>query len=325
MKAAVYYENGGPDVLRYEDVSDPVCPEAGVLVDVEVISLEGGDTLHRSRTPFSDMPHIVGYQCAGTVCEVGPAVKHRKVGDRVVALVPNGSHAEIVAAPEATTWLVPEGADLVQVACVPVAFGTAHEALFALGGLQKGQRVLVHAGAGGVGLAAIQLAAAVGAEVLTSASSDEKLERLRAFGAKHLINYAAGPFDAAVTAAVGRDAVHLVIDSVGGKTLQESVGCLAYKGRIVSLGVAGRDFTPFNPLPLWGKNALVNGMSLMTSLRNEPARTHGVIAECIARVASGELRVVVEHRYALADAAKAHAHIERRSVFGRVVMLPRGV
>jgi NADPH2:quinone reductase len=207
---------------------------------------------------------------------------------------------------------------------VPVAFGTAHEALFALGGLAKGQRVLVHAGAGGVGLAAIQLARAAGAEVITTASSDEKLARLREFGATHLVNYKAGSFSDAVAAAVGRDAVDLVIDTVGGKTLQESVACLRYKGRIVNLGMAGRDPTPFNPLPMWGKNASLTGMSLMTSLRNEHARTYGVIQECIARVASGELRVVIERSYPLAEAAKAHAHIEDRSVFGRIVMLPKG-
>jgi NADPH:quinone reductase len=325
MKAAVYYQNGPPDVLRYEEVPDPVCPPDGVLVDVEVISVEGGDTLHRSRTPFTGPRHIVGYQCAGTVREVGAKVRARKVGERVVALVPNGSHAEIVAANEGTTWVVPEGADLTQVACVPVAFGTAHEALFALGKLAAGQRVLVHAGAGGVGLAAIQLAKGAGAEVLTTASSDEKLARLRDFGATHLVNYAAGSFSEAVARAVGPNGVDLVIDTVGGKTLQESVVCLRYLGRIVNLGLAGRDPTPFNPLPLWGKNASLIGMSLSTSLQNEHARTYAVIADCVARVARGDLRVVIERKYALADAAKAHAHIEQRSVFGRVVMLPRGV
>jgi NADPH:quinone reductase len=323
MKAAVYYQNGGPEVFRYEEVPDPICPPEGVLVDVEVISVEGGDTLHRARSPFVGERHIVGYQCAGTVREIGARVRHRKVGDRVVALVPSGSHAEVVAAMEATTWPVPEGADLVQVACVPVAFGTAHEALFALGNLAHGQRVLVHAGAGGVGLAAIQLAKAAGAEVLTTASSDEKLARLRAFGAAHLINYKTGSFNDAITAAIGPNAVDLVIDTVGGKTLQESVACLRYRGRIVNLGLAGRDGLPFNPLPLWGKNASLVGLSLMTSLQNELARTRGVIAECIARVVAGDLRVVIEQKYALADAAKAHAHIEQRSVFGRVVMLPR--
>jgi NADPH:quinone reductase len=175
-----------------------------------------------------------------------------------------------------------------------------------------------------VGLAAIQLAKAAGAEVLTTASSDEKLARLREFGATHLLNYKAGSFNDAITAAIGPNGVDLVVDPVGGKTLQESVGCLRYRGRIVNLGMAGRDGAPFNPLPLWGKNGSLIGMSLMTSLSNEHARTYAVIAECIARVARGELRVVIEQRYALADAAKAHAHIEGRSVFGRVVMLPRG-
>jgi NADPH2:quinone reductase len=324
VKAAVYYENGGPEVLRYEEVPEPVCPRDGVLVDVEVISVEGGDTFHRARTPFTDRPHIVGYQCAGTVREVGPEVGGRKVGDRVVALAPNGSHAEVMAARETGTWAVPAGADLTAVACVPVAFGTAHEALFALGQLTRGQRVLVHAGAGGVGLAAIQFAKAAGAEVLATASSDEKLQRLREFGAMHLINYLTGSFDEAITRAIGREAVDLVIDTVGGKTLQESVNCLRYGGRIISLGVAGRDFSLFNPLALWGKNASLIGMSLLSSRRNEPARTYGLIAECIARVASGELRVVIAHEYALADAAKAHAHSEQRSVFGRIVMRPRG-
>src|SRR5262249_32678506 len=223
-----------------------------------------------------------------------------------------------------STWLLPDGADLAAVACVPVAFGTAHEALFALGKLEKGQRVLVHAGAGGVGLAAIQLARAAGAEVITTASSEEKLARLREIGAAHTVNYRTGSFVDAVAAAVGPNAVDLVIDPVGGKTLQESVGCLRYQGRIVNLGLAGRDPAPFVPLPLWGRNASLIGMSLMTSLRHEHARTHGVIAACIARVAAGELRVFIERRYPLAEAARAHAHVEDRSVFGRVVMLPRG-
>ena len=145
MKAAVYYENGGPEVLRYEEVPDPVCAPDGLLIDVEVISVEGGDTLHRAGTPLRKSPHIVGYQCAGTVREVGADAKGFHVGDRVVALTPSGSHAERVAATASTTWLVPAGADLLSLACVPVAFGTAHEALFALGGLAEGHRVLVHA------------------------------------------------------------------------------------------------------------------------------------------------------------------------------------
>jgi NADPH2:quinone reductase len=322
MKAAVYYENGGPDVLRYEEVPDPTCPPDGIVIDVEVVSLEGGDTLHRARTPLPRKPHIVGYQAAGTVREVGSSANGFTVGDRVVALVPNGSHASRMAARAATTWKVPSGADLTTVPCVPVAFGTAHEALFELGRLTKGERVLVHAGAGGVGLAAIQLAKAVGAVVLTTASNDEKLARLREFGADHGINYRASGLGDAVAKAIGKEGVDLVVDPVGGKTLQDSVPLLGYRGRIVNLGVAGRDFGAFNLLPLWGKNGVVIGMSLSTSLANEHPRAYNVIAECIARVAKGELRVVIDRKFALADAAKAHTYVESRAAFGRVVLIP---
>ncbi|HEV3192890.1 MAG TPA: zinc-binding dehydrogenase [Polyangiaceae bacterium] len=323
MKAAVYYENGGPDVLRYEDVPDPACPPDGVVIDVDVISIEGGDTLHRSRTPLPKRPHIVGYQCAGKIREIGPQVKGWRVGDRVVALLANGSHAERAAAKAAHVWAVPSGADLVQVACVPVAFGSAHEALFSLGRLVSGERVLVQAGAGGVGLAAIQLARAAGAEVLTTASSDSKLERLREFGASHGINYATTPLVEGVERAIGPNAVHLVVDTVGGKTLQESVSVLAYRGRIVNLGLAGRDASLFNPRALWAKNGELIGLYLFASLQNEHERAYRVIAECIERVARGELKVVIDKRFKLAEASQAHAYVEGRSAFGRVVMLPR--
>ena len=322
MRAAVYYENGGPEVLRYGEIADPTCAPDGVVIDVEVISVEGGHTLHRAHTPFTDRPHVVGYQCAGRVREVGAQVKSRRVGDRVVALTASGSHAERLAVRAAMTWALPSGADILAMAGVPVAFGTAHEALFALGQLTTGQRVLVHAGGGGVGLAAIQLAKAAGAEILTTASSDEKLARLRDFGATHGINYKTSPLIDAVAAAIGPNGVDLVVDTVGGKTLQDSVACLAYRGRIVNLGMAGRDPTAFNPYPLWAKNGALFGFSLTTSLKHEYARTHNVIASCIERVAKGVFQVVIDKKFPLSEAAKAHAYIEGRAAFGRVLLLP---
>ena len=154
MKAAVIFENGGPDVLRYEDVPDPDCPEGFVLVDVAAISIEGGDLLARAGSPPPATPHIVGYLCAGTVVETGAGVDSPAVGDKVVALNADGSHAERRAVPAATTWPVPDGLDPAAAACVPVAMGTAQECLFTAANLEQGQTVLVHAGAGGVGMAA---------------------------------------------------------------------------------------------------------------------------------------------------------------------------
>src|SRR5262249_9508916 len=130
MKAAVYYETGGPEVFRYEDVSDPVCDAGGVLIDVGAISVEGGDTLHRAGGELASRPHIVGYQCAGVIRAVGDQVGDRRVGQRVVAVMMHGSHAARVAVPAPMTWVLPDGLDLRLGACVPIAVATAHACLF---------------------------------------------------------------------------------------------------------------------------------------------------------------------------------------------------
>ena len=122
MKAAVYYETGPPEVFRYEEMADPPLSPDGVLIDVKAISIEGGDVLNRWHGQMPSQPWVVGYQCAGVVREVGANVTTFSAGQRVVAFVAHGSHASVVSAPVATTWLVPDGLDLQQAACVPIAF-----------------------------------------------------------------------------------------------------------------------------------------------------------------------------------------------------------
>ena len=124
MKAAVIYENGGPDVLRYEDVPDPDCPEGCVAVDVEAISIEGGDLLARAGSPPPAVPHIVGYLASGTVVEVGPGVEGRATGDRVVSLNAAGSHAAKRAVPAMSTWPIPDGLDAVEMTVAPVCLAS---------------------------------------------------------------------------------------------------------------------------------------------------------------------------------------------------------
>ena len=159
MKAAVYYETGSPDVFRYEDVPDPTIGAGDILVRVEAVSIEGGDTLNRLGGQLNAVPHVVGYQCAGTVVAVGERVEGFAVADRVVTVGIDGSHAELRAVPAAFAWMIPDALPTDQAACVPVPFGTADDCLFAFGHLAAGETALVHAGAGGVGIAAIQLAA----------------------------------------------------------------------------------------------------------------------------------------------------------------------
>src|SRR3954447_12801356 len=122
MKAAVIHENGGPEVLRYEDIPDPECPDGCVIVDAEAISIEGGDLLHRAGGDLPSVPHVVGYLAAGKISEVGAGVEGRAVGDRVVTLNAAGSHASKRAVPAPSTWPVPDGLDAARAACIPVAY-----------------------------------------------------------------------------------------------------------------------------------------------------------------------------------------------------------
>ena len=320
MKAAAYSRTGPPEVLEYVDVPDPELRRGGVLVRVEAISIEGGDTLNRAGGLMASTPHIVGYQCAGTIVDVGEGVTDRKPGDRVVATMAHGSHAELVSVPALTTWLVPEGADLVDIACVPVAFGTADDCLFEFGRLQAGETVLVQAGAGGVGIAAIQLAKRAGAVVLTTASSDEKLAAIADLGVDHGINYR--EHDAADEARrlTGGKGVDLVVDSVGGPTLAGSLRALAYRGRCITVGNAGRERQPLDVGPLMQGNQSLTGVFLGAEIATPRAQQS--IAGLIDDVAAGRLKVVVDRTFPLSEAAAAHAHIESRQAVGRVVLVP---
>lgn len=320
MKAAVYYETGAPEVFRYEEVPDPAMGANDVMVQVAAISIEGGDTLNRLGGDMTANPHIVGYQCAGTILDIGESVTDRVVGQRVVCSMMSGSHAELVAVPAAFTWPVPDGLDLTQAACVPIAFGTADDCLFEFGRLTAGETVLIQAGAGGVGIAAIQLAKRAGATVLATASSDEKLERLKGYGLDHGINYRTDDFaDVARQLTAGRG-VDLVLDSVG-TTLPGSMRALAYRGRISYVGNAGRDPQPVDVAPLMGGNQSIHGVFLGAELIMG-TRAHANIDRLFGLVAAGEIQVVVDRTFGLAEAAAAHAYIEDRLAFGRVVLIP---
>src|SRR3954453_7416532 len=322
MKAAVIYANGGPEVLRYEDVPDPECPGGHVVVDVEAISVEGGDLLHRAGAELPSVPHVVGDLAAGVVSEVGAGVEDRAVGDRVVTLNAAGSHASKRAVPAMSTWPIPDGLDAAPAACIPVAFGTAQECLFTAGGLETGQTALIHAGAGGVGMAAIQLAKQAGATVLGTGPSDEKLERLKEFGLDHGINYAREDFVERTREITDGRGADVILDSIGGQNLVDSIGALAYRGTLVSVGVAGRAGSDVEARALWNQNNTLRGVFLGGALLAEYPRVHAMIADLLERIAAGKLRVVIDRTFPLAEAAAAHAYIESRQAFGRVVMTP---
>ena len=320
MKAAVYYENGTPGVLKYEDVPDPVCHPKGVIIRVLAVSIEGGDTLNRWRGALVTRPHIVGYQASGEIVEVGAEVTHLKVGQKVATVDAYGSHAELRPVPARNCWPIPDGFDPRLAAVIPVAFGTAHDCLFEFGRLKAGETVLVQAGASGVGLAAIQLAKRGGATVLATASSDARLEKLKAYGLDHGINYKENEVPAAVMKVTDNKGVNLVVDSVGGPTLQGSILSLGYRGRVSMVGQAGREPMLVDVSSLMGGNRSLNGVFLGAEIMTD--RVHNMIQRLIEEAAKGEFQVVIDREFPLAHATTAHAYIESRQAVGRVLLIP---
>lgn len=320
MKAAVYDENGPPGVLREEVLPDPVPGPRDVLLRVQAISIEGGDILHRRGVPPPSARHVVGYQAAGVVEAVGPQVRSVRPGQRVAGFNWSGSHAELFVVPEHFAYPVPEGLDIQVAAAVPVTFGTADDALFEVGRLRADETVLVRGGAGGVGLAAIQLAAAAGARVIATASGAQRVAALRDYGASHGIDHAGADVVQSALEITGGRGVDLLLDLAGGKDAATMLRALRFRGRCVLVGAAsGR-------LPAYGFMDLVpNGLSVCAVAFGREMhlpRVHQMLARHLRAAADGLLRMPVAAVFPLAQAAAAHAHVEQGHPFGRVLLAP---
>jgi NADPH2:quinone reductase len=321
MKATVYYENGGPEVLRYEDVPDPICGPDQILLQVQAVSIEGGDLLYRWGAPPPVKPYIVGYQAAGIVREVGANVQGYEPGMRVTSVGANGSHAELRAVHVRAAHRVPDGLSIEAAATVPVPYSTADDCLFEYGRLQPGETVLVQAGASGVGLAAVQLAKRHGATVLATASSRDKLERLREYGVDHGIDYKAEDLVARVKELTAGRGADVIVDGVGGDVTQQSFRACAPKGRVCMYGNVERGsfMYKYDLNPMRGNRAVI-GVSLASEAGTD--RVRAIVARHLQAMARGELRAVIDRSFPLQEAAAAHAYIESRKSFGRVLLVP---
>lgn len=320
MKAAIYDHPGPPDVLHYADVPDPVCPSDGVLIRVEAAAVEGGDLINRASAPPPHPAFVIGYAAAGEIIALGENVTNRRVGEKVTSFDLAGSHAELRAVAASRTWPVPEGLAMAAAAALPIAFGTAHHCLFARGGLKRGETVLIQAGAGGVGLAAIQLAHLAGATVLATVSGGERAERLVGLGLDHAIDHRlADVVDTVMRLTEGRG-VDLVLDPVG-TTLQGSLAALRPEGRLVFVGNAGGGSQLGIDLwPALQANQSLFGVFMGTQL--EKPDVHRAVSRMLDLAATGDLEVIVDRTFPLAAAAEAHAYAESNSILGRVVIIP---
>lgn len=322
MKAAAYDAPGAPDVLKYVTVADPVPGPDQVLIKVHAIGLQGGDVRARAEYEVPSPQHIVGYQVAGVIESVGSEVTDRTVGQRVAAIMLDGSHAERAVTDSSWTWVLPDGMDFESAAAVPVEFGTAHETLFEFGGLKAGQTVLVQAGSGGFGLAATQLAKAAGATVISTASSPDRLEWLTRFGVDFGIDYTKVDTVSEVLRITEGRGVDLAIDPVGGKALADCVEAVAFRGKVVFIGSMGGDESAPTLEPLLLKNASLSGYYLVEEMVRDHNRIHAIIAEQLDRVHSGELKAVLDQTFPLSEAADAHRRVESRQAFGRIIIKP---
>jgi NADPH:quinone reductase-like Zn-dependent oxidoreductase len=320
MKAAAYNKNGEPDVLVYQDVLDPEIGPTTVLIRVAYAALQGGDLLNRRSTPPpGDTPHVVGYQAAGVVEAVGAEVADLRPRDRVAGFAFAGSHAELFAVERDHTWPVPDGLDLSVAAAVPVEFGTAYDGLFEYGRLKPGETVLVRGAAGGVGIAAVQLAHQAGARVIAVAATPERLKRIAALGADYLIDYQKEDVVKRVTELTDGRGVDLVLDMVGGNPLFETC---TFKGRYGLIGASGGSSAKFGFEQLLPQSLSV--FSFMFGKEMGTPRVRALIADLMERVAAGELTMPIELSFPLADAGAAHAFAEHERPFGRVLLDVKG-
>ncbi|WP_158057187.1 quinone oxidoreductase family protein [Halorussus halophilus] len=323
MRAIEVQAFGDSDALEVVETEKPDPGAGEVRIAVEAAGINFADIMQR-RGHYQGGPepsYVPGMEAAGTIDAVGEGVD-REVGERVVAMTGTGAYAEYALADADSLFDVPEPMSFEEAAGFPVQFLTAHCVLHEWGELEAGERVLVHAAAGGVGTAAVQLADAADAEVFGTASTAEKLSLAERLGCDHPINYEETDFREVVEQETDGEGVNLVLDGIGGDTFTKSLDALSHFGRVVAYGAASGEPGEVDTSRLLFENKSVIGFHLGDALGRDPQRVLAAVPELQEMLLSGELEIVVGETFALEDAAEAHAAIENRETTGKVVLTP---
>jgi putative PIG3 family NAD(P)H quinone oxidoreductase len=320
MHAITIATPGGPEVLQWQEVPDPVAGPGEVLIEVAATAVNRADLLQRQgmyNPPPGSSPYP-GLECSGRIAALGEGVTGLAVGDEVAALLAGGGYAELVAVPAGQVFPAPKGMSLVEAGGLPEVACTVWSNVFMLAGLRPGELLLVHGGASGIGTTAIQLAKAAGARVAVTAGSPEKLARCQELGADLAINYRSDDFVEAVKAEGGAD---VILDNMGAKYLDQNVTALATNGRLVIIGMQGGVKAELNIGALLSKRAAV----LATSLRARPVEEKSAIVAAVAEhvvplIASGGFRIVVDRVLPVTAAAEAHRIVDASEHVGKVLL-----
>jgi NADPH:quinone reductase-like Zn-dependent oxidoreductase len=330
---------GGTDVLRVQTAPDPEPRPDEVRIRVAAAGVNFADLSARAGL-YQDAPPaplVVGYEVAGEIDAIGSAVTSFGAGERVMALTRFGGYSDVVTVPANQVAAIPDGADLVHAAGIPVAYITAYLMLVRLGSVRRGDTVLIHSAGGGVGLAALQLAKGLGAVTIGTASA-KKHARLAEMGLDHAIDYRSEDFEAAVKRITGGRGVDVALDAVGGSSFRKSYRSLAPMGRLFCFGLASGNAdnrkqavrtlpkaivqTPvFHPFQLMNANKGVFGIN-MGHLWGEQGLMRDTLAELSAMWGRGEIEPIIDSRFGFDEAGRAHQQLAEARNFGKVVLVP---
>jgi len=323
VRAVIVSEPGGPDVLTVADVPDVQPGDGEVLLDVAATAVNRADLLQRQGLypPPPGASGIIGLECSGTVAALGSGVDGWQVGDDVCGLLAGGGYAEQVAVPAGQVMPLPQGIDVRNAAALPEVACTVWSNVFMVAGLQEGETLLVHGGAGGIGTFAIQLASTLGARVVTTAGTKEKLELCRSLGADVAVSYRDQDFVEEVRAATDGRGADVILDNMAAKYLARNVDALASAGRLVIIGMQGGTKAELDIGKLLSKRGAVIATTLRSrSVEEKSAICASVVEHVWPLVAAGKVRPIVHATYPLSEAGEAHRAIEEGSAVGKVLI-----
>lgn len=326
MRYIDHGSGGDVSVMTLAEGPEPTAKAGEILIEVHFAGINRPDVLQRQGKypPPAGASPVLGLEVAGRVAVLGDGVTEWKIGDRVTALAPGGGYAEYCAVPAGSALPVPEGLDLSQAAAWPENWFTVWSNLRDMARLKAGERLLVHGGAGGIGLAAIQLGKLTGCEVFTTVGSDEKAAACREFGADHTINYRNVDFKDEVRRLTGDQGVDVILDMVGATYLQKNLSVLRKDGRLSIIAFLEGSKGEYDLMPVMLKRLVITGSTLRPrSVAEKAAIRDALRREVWPAVAEGRVRSRVHAVFPLAEAAQAHALMESSRHIGKILLQVR--
>ena len=322
MKAIQFKETGGPEVLQPVELPIPEPGPGQVLIRVEAVGVNFIEIYFRKGTYKATLPVTPGAEAAGTIEKLGPGVTGFSEGELVASVSVQGSYAEYALVPAAQLVKVPSRLSPEKAAAAMLQGMTAHYLAYSTWELKAGQTALVHAGAGGVGLLLTQIATRLGAKVITTVSTKEKAELSREAGASEVILYTEQDFEAEVKRITGGKGVDVVYDSVGKTTFEKSLNCLRPRGMLALFGASSGPVAPFDPILLSGKGSLYLTRPTLWHYLGSRQELEWRAGKILDWVATGELKLRMEHIYPLEQAAQAQIDLEARRTTGKILLEP---